>query len=102
MRRAICEPMDCAVPLAAWNTTSSFIGSGRASPTLIPRSNAIQVFTCRSDQRHDRLRGMKITTLVSSLLPLILIAAGAQAQVTPDPYLWLEEVDSPRAMDWVR
>ncbi len=37
-----------------------------------------------------------IALLVSSMLPL-----AAFAQASDDPYLWLEEVSSPRAMAWV-
>jgi prolyl oligopeptidase len=45
---------------------------------------------------------MKISTLVARLL-LTLAASEAVAQTSqPDPYLWLEDVDSTRAMDWVR
>src|SRR3954470_3508751 len=43
------------------------------------------------------MRLLKMTILAAASL-----AAAAQAQaVSDDPYLWLEEVSSPRAMDWV-
>src|SRR3954467_5063006 len=43
------------------------------------------------------MRLLKMTILAAASL-----AAAAQAQaVADDPYLWLEEVSSPRAMDWV-
>jgi prolyl oligopeptidase len=44
---------------------------------------------------------MKTHLIGGSLLPLVLIAFTVAAQ-SPDPYLWLEQVDSPRAMDWVK
>src|SRR3954464_15850514 len=43
------------------------------------------------------MRLLKMTILAAASL-----AAAAPAQaVSDDPYLWLEEVSSPRAMDWV-
>ena len=33
--------------------------------------------------------------------PMIAAAAPSEAQVQDDPYIWLEEVSSPKAMDWV-
>jgi prolyl oligopeptidase len=43
------------------------------------------------------MRLLKMTILAAASL-----AAAAQAQaISDDPYLWLEEVSSPRAMDWV-
>jgi prolyl oligopeptidase len=43
--------------------------------------------------------GMAQTTMNDAARPMQTIAGPAQAG---DPYLWLEEVDSPRAMQWVR
>jgi prolyl oligopeptidase len=41
--------------------------------------------------------------LLRSLLPLVLLALAAAAPVTSDdPYLWLEEIEGPRALDQVR
>lgn len=43
------------------------------------------------------------TTILAAALAGAGLAAAAQAQAGPDdPYLWLEEVSSPRAMDWVK
>ena len=36
-----------------------------------------------------------------AVIALLLLAAAAPAE-QPDPYLWLEQVDSPRALAWVR
>jgi prolyl oligopeptidase len=49
----------------------------------------------------DTLWRMKIYGITASMLPLIVVASAFAAE-TPDPYLWLEQVDSPRAMEWVR
>lgn len=40
--------------------------------------------------------------MIRHALALALFAAVPVTAATPDPYLWLESVDSPRAMDWVR
>ncbi len=53
---------------------------------------------------------MRIAAILSALiggalLPVAWVAAAETAGNTAaadDPYLWLEQVDSPRAMDWVR
>ena len=42
---------------------------------------------------------MRFQTL--ALLASVVMPLPAAAQVTDDPYLWLEEVSSPRAMEWV-
>jgi len=47
---------------------------------------------------------MRRTSLLSSIAFIILagvLAKSGHAE-TPDPYLWLEDVGGPRAMDWVR
>src|SRR5579863_7872302 len=38
---------------------------------------------------------------LSLWLALACLASRATAQPTNDPYIWLEQVDSPRAMEWV-
>jgi prolyl oligopeptidase len=45
---------------------------------------------------------MKTHTIAGRLVPFILAASAAAAETSSDPYIWLEEVDSSRAMDWVR
>src|SRR5580693_3963254 len=45
---------------------------------------------------------MRTRTIAGRLLPIILVASAAAAETPSDPYIWLEEVDSPRAMDWVK
>ena len=42
---------------------------------------------------------MRLMTL--AILAATATATGAAAQAADDPYLWLEEVSSPRAMEWV-
>ncbi len=42
------------------------------------------------------------TSYIICLAALFVIAVGAAGQSTNDPYVWLEQVDSPRAMQWVR
>ena len=42
---------------------------------------------------------MRLMTL--AILASVATASAAAAQATDDPYLWLEEVSSPRAMEWV-
>jgi prolyl oligopeptidase len=44
---------------------------------------------------------MKSYTIFGPMLPLAM-ALSAHAAQAPDPYLWLEQVDSPRAMEWVK
>jgi prolyl oligopeptidase len=45
---------------------------------------------------------MKTITLADRLLPFILVASATAADTASDPYVWLEEVNSPKAMDWVK
>jgi prolyl oligopeptidase len=45
---------------------------------------------------------MKTITLAGRLLPFILVASATAADTASDPYIWLEEVNSPKAMDWVK
>jgi prolyl oligopeptidase len=45
---------------------------------------------------------MKIVHIAFSLMPLVITTSALAAPTTADPYLWLEEVNSPRAMEWVK
>jgi prolyl oligopeptidase len=45
---------------------------------------------------------MKTITLMGRLLPFILVASATAAETASDPYIWLEEVDNPKAIDWVK
>jgi len=41
-------------------------------------------------------------TILLSALPILLPVCGVRGQDETDPYLWLEDVESQKAMDWVR
>jgi prolyl oligopeptidase len=45
---------------------------------------------------------MRRPVLLAALLALCAHAAAAQPAPAPDPYLWLEDVNSARALDWVK
>ena len=45
---------------------------------------------------------MKSILQAASLALVVLLAGRAAAADAPDPYLWLEDVESARALDWVR
>ena len=45
---------------------------------------------------------MKVIHVALSLLTLLITGFALAAESSADPYLWLEEVDSTRAMDWVK
>ncbi len=41
-------------------------------------------------------------TFVAAVLAILTIAATARAEESTDPYLWLEEIEGARALDWAR
>lgn len=50
---------------------------------------------------------LKSQTLINTVMTLGLglaasLPLGAQPMASPDPYLWLEEVQSERALNWAR
>jgi prolyl oligopeptidase len=44
---------------------------------------------------------MNPCSVAGRLLSLVVVASAFAAE-TPDPYIWLEQVDSPRAIEWVK
>src|SRR3569833_604767 len=46
------------------------------------------------------MRFLRLALLAAAALP-VAVPLAAIAQTTEDPYLWLEDVSTPRAMDWV-
>jgi prolyl oligopeptidase len=87
MARHVCRPAPLPVPAAACAGSSARVTSG--GPRRPPPRGQQQHFGWRS-----LLRLLAITIAVLLSRP----AAGAAV----DPYLWLEDIDGPRALDWVR
>ena len=44
---------------------------------------------------------MRSTIIVSAIVAAFGASVAAAQAVSDDPYIWLEEVSSPKAMDWV-
>ena len=48
------------------------------------------------------LRGGNLAIVLAASIGMMTATASAQESVAGDPYVWLEDVDGPRALEWVR